>query len=101
MDWEAQGRKDRRQAVPIAGAPGPEDTIHGRQWRKGWQEEDTRIEASRQEMAPIEVQMRDGKLFLVDGDGRILGNQSGIILQQDEDGLSASVTFVQLDLTHA
>ena len=97
-DWLERGRYDFREGVPRAGAPAGEGSAVGNEWRKGWDEADAKHEVSRVEIAEVELVLRGGKMFLVDDRGRVLGTQTNIVVEQNDDGTAASVSFADLRL---
>ena len=97
-DWLERGKKDFRDGVPRVGAPAGEGSAHGNDWRKGWDAAETEGEQARLQMADVEIVLHDGRLFLVDEQGRVLGMQTNVVVEQSDDGLAASVSFRGLRL---
>lgn len=99
-EWRHRGRSDRAKGVPRAAAPSAEDTMPGREWRIGWDDADAGIgESAPETMETLDVhlELRKGRLVLMDTLGRQIGVQTNCVVQQDEDTV-ASVTFVGLKI---
>ncbi len=96
IDWYQRGKHDFAEGVPRSGAPSSEEATAGREWRRGWDEAASKARKRRPDLSSVELLMRDGRLYLVDESGRVLGNQTNLVLEQGEDGTAASVTFAGL-----
>ncbi len=101
MDWRERGKKDFRDGVPRVAAPNSQDTSAGGAWRRGWDEAAGEAERQGIEVTEVALVLRAGRLYLVDAAGRVLGTQTSIVIEQNDEGLAAAVTFTGLRLTTA
>ncbi len=101
MTWEERGAADFAEGVERKPGPFPAGTPEGDDWRAGW---DAASAAAPQDgdtvfrVAPVKLSIVDGRFHLVDPQGRLLGAQSYINVEQAEHGHNVTVTFSGVDL---
>lgn len=100
-DWYQRGVHDYNEKVPRIAAPTPVGLPAGDEWRDGWDSaaKVSELEGKQSlEIAYPELILKAGKLVLIDDRGRVIGVQIGIVVEQHDDEVSASVTFAGLQL---
>lgn len=104
LEWYERGRREFADGIPRAAAPTPEGRPAGDEWRRGWDEAALTAETDGpppgvREVAEVSLAMCDGILTLVDANGRTLGRQANVFVEQDQDGVKATVSFFGKNLT--
>ncbi len=92
-DWFEAGAEAWRDGQPRHGAPSEERARA--EWLRGWDaaaaEDET--DATIWQVAHVKLLLRDGRLHLVDGQGRLLGTQVHVAVEAAEHGHVATVVF--------
>ena len=102
MTWRERGAHDLARGIPREPRPCPAGTPEGDDWRAGWDEE---AQGAAPEdghlvfrMAPVGLLLKGGQFHLVDSQGRQLGAQVYIKVEQAEHGHNVTVTFSGVEI---
>ena len=96
MPWHERGRLAYQEGKSIQDAPYPMGTEEGEGWFNGWNEAADEDDTESLDVIPVQLVLNDGRLYLTDSRGRVLGHQFAITTEQTQDGTTAQVAFTGL-----
>ncbi len=102
MTWRERGAHDFAQGVEREPGPYPARTPEGDDWRAAWDEAQAATPETGDKvfrMVSVKAMIDgDGRLHAVDSEGRLLGTQTYINLEQTGLGNSLTVTFADVKI---
>ena len=102
-DWYKQGYDDYGRGLTESNLPGLPESEASNAWLKGWRgaAEDFANSPATKIIEGVLVSLKiiEGKFYLVDSQGRVLGTQARIDLTQESGETNAAVTFLGLKIS--